>query len=790
MGSLGGRRLLRTMSGSLVALAVALALVVVMSAWAGAPHATRAPLPTAASILGAVGSDAVAVPSGASVQPLSPTSHVVVSLSLVPPRSSELSQFLAAVENPASPTYRHFLSYGQYVQEFAPSAEAADTVVAALTAAGGQSVRVYPDHSSVSASLTPGQVRSLFGVELVQYATVGTLPVYTATGAISLPDALRGVVSAVNGLSDRTNAEFSWNLAASVPQPLSSHRDAGDFVFDNVSRSEWLLGSDYTQVFGATPLFPGNNSVPNATFPQKVAVATLLAGGYNASSGQDLPPWDPAVLRTYFNQTLAPTWPAPNVTGVPITIGSVTPPLPGSFGALNDTSLDEVENSLDLEMAGSLAPGASIVNFYFAGSVLANPPEFSSLADDFAQSLADALAYHYASARLAVVSCSFGLPDLNDSSWNVETAAAAATGVTLVVASGDQGNAPDSLSGRGDGPWPTWPGTAASNGSGAIAVGGVSLSIGGVPTATYNGGGSLNLSFDSNLTGIANVSAWYDAPPGADSVAGTEGGVSTVFPEPNWQIHSAAQPAIRNATIAQGAGTIGRAEPDVALPGNRTIATVFANASGVVFFTVLEGTSVAAPVFAGLLADVVAVESNRSTSGWAPLGFLDPELYRIASYYAAHPSGGDPFSDVTAGANYKFSASPGWDPLTGWGTVNASRLLAADENATVRSYAYNGSTPGLPPPPPASPSESIPWTTLYLIFGVGIATAVILVVVMARPSRSRPPATIPFGVHGGAGSPFGPGAQGGVYPGASFLCPYCGTVRPAEPVRCPQCGAF
>lgn len=791
MGSLGGLLLLWAMVRPVVGLAVAFALVVVLSGWAGTALPNAPPSAMVARSPGAVTSDAIPVPPGTLPTPFAPSAGVVVTLSLESPPSANLSRFLASVEDPSSPEYRHFLSNAEFVEKFAPPASAATTVADALTRAGGRSVTVAPDRSSVSAVLTAEQVRSLFGVQLVQYGTVGALPEYTATGEVTLPAALRGLVSGVDGLSDYTNVEFDWDLAASHLQPLPRVHAPSQFVYDNQTGSQWFVGSDYTQLFGATSLFPGAGSVPNATFPTKVAVATLLAGGYNSSSGQDLPPWDPAVLSDYFNHTLPSRWPMPNVTGYRVTIGSVTPPPPGSFGALNDSTLDEYENSLDLEMAGSLAPGATLVNFYFAGSLLENPPPYSSLADDFAQSLSDALNYSYGAAHLAVVSCSFGLPDLNDTFWNFEAAKAAAMGVSLVVASGDQGNAPNSLTQRADGPWPTWPASAATNGSGAVAVGGVSLSSGGAPTTFYNGSGVLSLSFDSNLTTIENVSAWYDAPPGSATVAGTEGGVSTVFPEPYWQFHSAAQPAIRNATQAQGAGTIGRAEPDVALPGNQTIAAVAANATGgTVYLAELEGTSVAAPVFAGLLADVVAVESNRTSSGWAPLGFLTPEIYRIASYYAANPSSADPFSAVTWGHNYAFAAAPGWDPLTGWGTVNAALLLAADENPTVRAYVYLGPTPGLPPPAPATPPPSIPWTTLYLIFGIGVVVAVVLVVTMARPSRPRLPPPIPFGAQGSAGSPFGPGVQGGVYPGATFLCPYCGAVRPAEPVRCPQCGAY
>src|SRR5208283_5881049 len=168
------------------------------------------------------------------------------------------------------------------------------------------------------------------------------------------------------------------------------------------------------------------------------------------------------------------------------------------------------ENSLDLEMAGSLAPGASVYNFYFAASLLTGSGTYGDAADYLAADLAQALSYSYAPARLATVSCSFGLPDLNDPAWNAELLTAAATGVTIVAASGDQGNAPDSLTGRSDGQWPIWPATDATNTSGSISVGGVSLGLSGSPNAFYNGTGGLNLTYDGADGGISSMSAWYD----------------------------------------------------------------------------------------------------------------------------------------------------------------------------------------------------------------------------------------------------------------------------------------
>ncbi len=733
-----------------------------------------------------VSTDATPVPGGAHATALPADARLTLTVELEDPASGQLSSYVAAVENPSSPEYRHFLTSAQFDARFAPGEGRVATVAATLRSAGGTSITVFPDDSSISVSLDVAAVRSLFGVEPVAYGSSEGRVLYTAIGTPRVTSSLAGLVSGVDGLSDAVADRFSWNLHASTLRPLEVSRGPGQFVEYTNTSSEWFLGSDFAQTFGATQLFPGSDSVTGATFPTHVAIATLLASGYNGTLRENLPAYDPTVVAAYFNGTQPKSWPLPNISGVPVTIDGVTPPAPASFGAVNDSSLDEFENSLDLEMAGSMAPGATVVNFYFAGSLLANATSALGVANDFALTLSEALAHNYSPARLAVVSGSFGLPDLNDSAWNFETEEAAAMGVTLVIASGDQGNAPDSLTDRDDGPWPTWPATADTNSSGAIAVGGVSLTLGGRPTAEYSNNGSLNLTYDSNLTGITNVTAWYDTEAG---IAGTEGGVSTVTPEPYWQLHSAAQPNIRNATIVQGASSIGRAEPDVAMPANDTIATVWANASEGIYFTVLEGTSVAAPVFAGLLADLVAVDSSRSTTGWAPLGFLDPTLYNISSYYAANPSTADPFTSVTSGANYVFNASSGWDALTGWGIVNASRLLVAINDPSIANYAYSGATPGLPPTH-SSAASPIPWDGLYLIFGLGVVAAIVLILVSMRAGRSKGPTGVPPGAQGALGSPYGPGTQGGIYPGATFLCPYCGAVRPAEPVRCPQCGAY
>jgi subtilase family serine protease len=776
------------------ALALALAALLLLP---GAVAASLAPSGAgAAAAPGAAApftTDAVAVPARALASPLPLAADVTLTFTLRLAHPGALGALLAAQEDPGSPEYRRYLSAPQFEARFAPAPSSLAAVAGALGAAGGRSVEPTADGLAVSGTFSVASAEKLLGVRMVSYPSAVLRGAYTSLGPARLPAALASLVGGVDGLAGGVpSTPSSAVLRSSVAAPVGSVTP--EFVGAGFgSPVDWYVGSDFAQAYNATRLWPGNQSVVSATFPTRVAIATLLASGYNATGATVLPPWDPHVVDAYFNDTLAPSWPKPVATGVPVNVSGVpAPPSPGSFHGVGDSTLDEFENSLDLEMAGSLAPGAHLYNFYFSGAVLANGflPE-GDLADDFGATLAAALSYDYAPANLSVVSCSFGLPDVDDALWDTELLHAAAMGVTVLAASGDQADAPASLNGRGQSPWPLWPSTAAFNTSGVLSVGGATVVLAGQPTATYNGS-PLQPSYDANVTGVSAATAWYDTSQGAGAYAGTEGGISSVYPEPYWQLHSAAQPDIVDTSILEGASDLGRAGPDLGFPANRTIAYVFANGSNVIYFSILEGTSVATPVGAGLLADVVAVLTNRS-GAFSPLGFLDPVLYRIASFYAnATASAGavpsDPFVPVTSGHNYEFPASSGWDPLTGWGGFDPVRFLEAYSNTTIVNYTYTGPVP-LPPLP--NPPAVAPAAFPYLIGGLGVGGVLLMAAVAVStsprpgPARPLPPraGVVPPPAYAGA-----PAVRG--YTGPTFLCPYCGAARPAEPTRCPSCGSL
>jgi subtilase family serine protease len=82
------------------------------------------------------------------------------------------------------------------------------------------------------------------------------------------------------------------------------------------------------------------------------------------------------------------------------------------------------------------------------------------------------------------------------------------------------------------------------------------------------------------------------------------------------------------------------------------------------------GTSFAAPRWAGFLA---LVNQQAVTNGSSTLGFINPILYSIgkgASYR-------EDFHDITSGSNGTYSAVPGYDLVTGWGSPNGTGLINA-----------------------------------------------------------------------------------------------------------------
>ncbi|HSY37425.1 MAG TPA: S53 family peptidase [Acidobacteriaceae bacterium] len=416
-----------------------------------------------------------------------------------------------------------------------------------------------PCPCTVRLSGSVAAMEKAFGVTLkTETAEAGTFRV--REGAIYLPEELYGHVVAVLGLDNRPQARAHFRIA----KP------------DAVSVS-------YTPVqVGALYGFPAGAMASGQTIG-----LIELGGGYREAD-----------VTAYF-QSLGLA--APALTAVSVDGGKNTP------GNANGA---DGEVMLDIEVSASIATGAKVA-VYFAPNT--------------DQGFIDAVttAVHDTTNKPSVISISWGGPE---SSWTTQAAtalnaacqAAAAVGVTITVACGDDGSTDGGTGNNVDFP---------ASSPYVLACGGTTL--------------------EGSGTTISSEVVWNELASGEGA---TGGGVSTLFPLPAWQ-QSSKVPA---PTTSGG----GRGTPDVA--GDADPSTGYeVRVDGQTM--VIGGTSAVAPLWAGLIA--LANQQNGVAAG-----FVNPALYAAGAKGA--------FRDITAGNNGAFSAGPGWDPCSGQGSPVGSAIIA------------------------------------------------------------------------------------------------------------------
>ncbi len=422
--------------------------------------------------------------------------------------------------------------------------------------------RNAPDRTVVLAG-TAEAMQEAFGTSLTDYElSEGGRRFRGRSGPVTIPSELKDSVMAVLGLDNRPVAR---------PHVRKDKRAMPVGVFTPVQVAQLYSFPAGVQGTGQT-------------------IAILeLGGGYRTKD-----------LRTYFKKLgLA----APAVSAVSVD------------GASNAPGVDEDSDGevmLDIEVSGAVAPGVKLF-VYFAPNT--------------DQGFHDAIvaAAHDTVRQPSILSISWGGPEntWTDQALTAMNAAlqdAAAMGVTVTVAAGDDGATDGSPDNSLQVDFP-----AAS--PFVLACGGTKL----VAAATV----------------ISDEEVWNEL---ASNEGATGGGVSRVFAIPSWQ--TAAKVPLQPDTSFAGRGV-----PDVA--GDADPVT------GYVTRTdgqdgVIGGTSAVAPLWAGLIALLNHQLGRR-------LGFVNPLLYQ----------NGGAFHDVLKGNNGHYDAGQGWDACTGLGSPNGAALLKA-----------------------------------------------------------------------------------------------------------------
>jgi hypothetical protein len=593
-------------------------------------------------------------------------------------QEASLKALLLAQQDPASPSYHHWLTPTQFGQQFGMTA--ADIAKASdwLQAQGFAVTWVSQSNNAIGFSGSVASVEKAFQTQIHNYRVNGETHFANATN-ISVPAALSGLVMGVRGLDDfrpKPKVRYAKSNALSAKPQFTS----------GVSGSHYLTPPDMATIYDIGPLYSAGVT------GQGVTIAIM---------GQtDIVPADIADFRAAAGLPANP----PTVVTAP-----GTTPLSATAGA---ASGDLSETDLDLEYSGGIATGASIV--------LVNSDNVFTSLQYAVQSTIGGIAIPIISLSYGACEPSFATSDLTQIEGFLSQANA--QGQTVMLASGDSGAADcDDSSG-------STPITSATNGlqidyPGSSVyvtdVGGTEFMGDGTAVAPQTGAGTY---WSANGTGgaandlVASAKSYIPEMVWNDTTysisqgfgfSGGGGGVSKLWKKPSWQT------GVPNIPVDGF-----RDVPDISLPASpdhdgllyctqiQTVgsgSTYVSSCQATSFrisdpgqsddqgLTAAGGTSFAAPSFAGLLA---ITEQKLGVGGaGGGLGNINPSLYTLASNATTYSSA---FHDVTTGNNQVpctagtpdcattgsnnvigFSAGTGYDRATGLGSVDANNFVTA-----------------------------------------------------------------------------------------------------------------
>jgi subtilase family serine protease len=568
-----------------------------------------------------------------------------------------LEGFARAVTTPGSPQYGHYRTIGALAGRFGATAGTRARVATYLRSVGATDVKLDATGLFADATMTSRLAAALFHTPLAVFHSARQSRFVAPTAAARVPSALRGLVSGVVGLDTRRLASArSAGASGSAPAPahagsapapahagstpapahVASQRSAAPPRAHAASQPSSALPlsgsqggcpdgvaaggftpSQYLTAYGLSPLLSAG------VRGQGERVALIEIDGFRSS--------DIATFASCFELDV------PRLNGFGVGIKHELPP-----GG---------ESTLDLEVLDAAAPDLNAIDVY----------ETKPSAVDTLKALTAPL--QNKGFKPQVISASLGLcePDVLlavgvHGLRIVEGALqmAAASGITFLSSSGDQGSA--DCVGLDGAPIDRLAVNYPSSSPWATGVGGTNLILG-------------------TTNQIAGQVVWNDTSVEPGAAGG--GGASMLFTRPSYQ----------KGTVARNV----RFVPDVAMladivPGY----AVYCSAPGDCVnsmssnpWQTVGGTSAATPLLAGGLA---LVDQELRMNGRPDVGLVNPLLYMIGRSAALRLH---VFSDVLSFGNDVgpfipgnhrplgcCTAGSGYDRASGWGSVDLQGLAA------------------------------------------------------------------------------------------------------------------
>jgi hypothetical protein len=594
-----------------------------------------------------------------------PMDRMLLVLKRSPEQESTLQELLEGQQDKSSPNYHHWLTPDQFGQQFGPSDQDIQTVVAWLTSHGFQSIRASRGRSVIEFSGTVRQLESAFHASMHRYMVNGENH-WANSMDPEIPVALGPVVAGILSLHNfakkpqvHVSPETFTAKVAGLAKPLVT----------SSSGTHALSPADYNVIYNVNPL--ANQSL--AVNGNGVTIAVVGRSNINIYD------------VVYFNQFFG------NPSQIPqVIVNGVDP---GDLGGG-----EEVEAVLDATWSGALATAAWVKLVVSASTATTDGVDLSEL-------------YIIDNNMADIVTESFGDCEANVTSAEATAISqlaeqAAAEGITYLVSAGDSGAA-----GCDD---PNSEVTATQpNSVNVLASTPYTVAVGGTE---FNENGNNNTYWSSATGGVETAlsyipeDVWNESCAGVNCPSGVGpsiwaggGGGSMFFLTPWWQSGVAGIPS--NA----------RYLPDVSLTaaGHDPYLICLHSScqpGGNISLYGVFGTSASVQAFGGIMALVVQKTGSRQ-------GQANATLYKLAamenmsqcnasSFTALAMSSGCIFNDVTIGNNSvpgelgygtssaQYRAGVGFDLATGLGSVNVANLVnqwnAAQFTSSITTLDMNG----------------------------------------------------------------------------------------------------
>ncbi len=332
--------------------------------------------PAAGAASAAPGAAAAPVEIGAT--PADELVRFTVSLRL--PGAAELDRYLAELTQPGSPSYRKYLRPEEFGARFGLADVQLRPILDWLEA-GGLSAEAAPQRTSLAVAGSAGDVRRLFGIDLIDYEGQDGARYHVPVGEPRIPAELSGDVAAIVGLD-----------SAPLIEPAVGR------IYPAGVPGDGLVPDTVATAYEITPLHDAG------LLGQDLSVAIVSFDTYTESDVE------------LFDQRTG-------ISGAPAVERVRLPDAKQSPG--NGTG----EVALDIQVIRGIAPMARIINY-----------EGPNVADGFARILSRIVA----DGQVDVVSISWGFCENLANPFVVgvneaEFAAAFAAGISIFAASGDDG---------------------------------------------------------------------------------------------------------------------------------------------------------------------------------------------------------------------------------------------------------------------------------------------------------------------------------------------------------------